>query len=132
MKSSDSWSSFGAISSFDSTSQNISKNLTNTTNDVVVDEIQLQRELMNETFEIKFNLNGHPISLPWGAQSHIGDVYWGDTSLYPTVSLLDEGMSVWSGFSVDDVVYRDRKSIGAPDNVTVYCLDGSVLLEKDD
>jgi hypothetical protein len=85
-----------------------------------------------ETFEIVFNLNGYPIELPWEARNHLADIVWGESSFYPTVSFLDPGMSVWSGYCSDDVVHRDRKSIGAPEGVVVYCLDGSVLLEKDE
>lgn len=81
-----------------------------------------------ETFEINLNLNGYPIELPWDAQAQLADITWGGSPLYPTVSFMDCGTSVWSGFSADDVVNRDRRSIGAPPGVAVYCLDGSILL----
>jgi hypothetical protein len=85
-----------------------------------------------ETFEINLNLNGYPIELPWDAQAQLADIAWGGNSLYPTVSFMDSGTSVWSGFSADDIIHRDRKSIGAPPGVVVYCLDGSVLLGQDE
>jgi hypothetical protein len=115
-RSSGSWSSLG-----------LSVNQAVPMNEAIADAIH-----EGETFEININLNGYPIELPWDAQAQLADIAWGGNSLYPTVSFMDCRTSVWSGFSVDDVVHRDRKSIGAPPGVVVYCLDGSVLLGQDE
>lgn len=80
---------------------------------------------------IRFNLNGYPVSLPMLAQYDIGDMPWDPAEeVFPTLSLQADNVAVWCGFAVDDVKYRSREDLGAPPATTVYCLDGSVLIDE--
>mmetsp|Transcript_12217 Transcript_12217/g.18484 ORF Transcript_12217/g.18484 Transcript_12217/m.18484 type:complete len:584 (-) Transcript_12217:287-2038(-) len=85
-----------------------------------------------DCMDIRFSLNGYPLSLPWSAHSEIGEIMTGTSNLYPVVSFLSTGTRVWGGFSADDVLYTSRESIGAPPGENIYCLDGSILIQKDE
>eukprot|EP00536_Pseudo-nitzschia_multiseries_P003036 jgi/Psemu1/63953/estExt_Genemark1.C_430050 len=50
-----------------------------------------------------------------------------EEELYPTLTLHSPGTSVMCRFSAGDVVVRSRDSIGAPKNVPVYAVDGSLV-----
>jgi hypothetical protein len=47
--------------------------------------------------------------------------------LYPTVTLHSPVSAVMCRFSAEDVAALSRESIGAPPDVTVYAVDGSVI-----
>jgi hypothetical protein len=47
--------------------------------------------------------------------------------LYPTVTLHSPASAVVCRFSAEDVAALSRESIGAPPDVTVYAVDGSVI-----
>ena len=53
-----------------------------------------------------------------------------DEELYPTVTLHSPGVSVMCRFSKGDLLATKREAIGAPPGVTVYCVDGSVILNE--
>ena len=53
-----------------------------------------------------------------------------DEELYPTVTLHSPGVAVMSRFSAADLLATTRDAIGAPPGVTVYCVDGSVILNE--
>ncbi|CAJ1909345.1 unnamed protein product [Cylindrotheca closterium] len=55
-----------------------------------------------------------------------------EEELYPTVTLHSPGVAVLSRFSAGDLVSTSRRAIGAPTGVTVYCVDGSVILNETD
>eukprot|EP01035_Chromulina_nebulosa_P017753 gene17753-23352_t len=79
------------------------------------------------TTYIRFNINGNP--LIFDISSTTLRKYDGlSCDIYPSVSILSEGTRVWCRFCEADIVNRSRQFIGAPDNVKVYCLDGSLLL----
>lgn len=54
-----------------------------------------------------------------------------EEELYPTVTLHSPGVAVMSRFSAGDLLSTSRAAIGAPSGVTVYCVDGSVVIMKD-
>jgi hypothetical protein len=49
--------------------------------------------------------------------------------LYPTVTLHSPMTAVMCRFSSHDIVATNRMQIGAPTNVTVYAVDGSVIFD---
>jgi hypothetical protein len=53
-------------------------------------------------------------------------------ALYPTVTLQSSATSVACRFSSEDIIASTRDAIGAPPNVAVYGVDGSVILNIDD
>jgi len=55
-----------------------------------------------------------------------------EEELFPTLTLHSPGTEVMCRFSAGDVLARSRASIGAPSGVTIYGVDGSVLLEEDE
>lgn len=55
-----------------------------------------------------------------------------EEELYPTVTLHSPGVAVLSRFSEGDLLSTTRQAIGAPSGVTVYCVDGSVILDETD
>jgi len=50
-----------------------------------------------------------------------------EEELYPTLTLHSPGTSVMCRFSAGDITARSRDAIGAPKNVTVYAVDGSIV-----
>ena len=91
----------------------------------------------SSSFFIKINIDGKYCNMSNNMMSAIDDM---DTKmraefpshLYPTVSLVSPGTRVWCRFAHDDILCRNRKSIGAPVGKKVYCLDGSLLLRAED
>jgi hypothetical protein len=82
---------------------------------------------------IAFNINGTVLQFPDSvAESFRSELRELNPPLYPTVSLLAERTKVWCRFDKADIVYKSRQNIGAPKNVRVYCLDGSLLLNEND
>ena len=79
-----------------------------------------------------FNVNGTVLSFVDNVEKSIQNELKLHPPLYPTVSILSEQTKVWCRFDQQDIVYRSRRSIGAPAAVRVYCLDGSVLLTESD
>eukprot|EP00980_Cylindrotheca_fusiformis_P007527 scaffold1561_cov129-Cylindrotheca_fusiformis.AAC.19 len=55
-----------------------------------------------------------------------------EEELYPTVTLHSPGVAVMARFSTGDLLSSSREAIGAPRGVTVYCVDGSVILKETD
>lgn len=53
-----------------------------------------------------------------------------EEELYPTVTLHSPGTSVMCRFSAGDVIGTSRNVIGAPPGVTIYAVDGSVILDQ--
>lgn len=49
--------------------------------------------------------------------------------LYPTVTLHSPATSVMCRFSAEDIVASSKETIGAPENATVFAVDGSVIFE---
>ena len=47
--------------------------------------------------------------------------------LYPTVTLHSPASAILCRFSAEDIVASSRESIGAPENRTIYAVDGSVI-----
>jgi len=96
----------------------------------------------NVVADITFNINGCLIPLAATANEdaesdaadHIGDstlslVAPKAQELFPTVTLHSPATCVMCRFSADDLLANSRKEIGAPHGVTVYSVDGSVLLD---
>ena len=52
-----------------------------------------------------------------------------EEELYPTVTLHSPATAVMCRFSAGDVLATSRESVGAPKDVTVYAVDGSVIFE---
>jgi hypothetical protein len=52
--------------------------------------------------------------------------------LFPTVTLHSAATAVMCRFSAEDIVAVDRASIGAPEGVTVYAADGSIVFDHTD
>jgi hypothetical protein len=50
--------------------------------------------------------------------------------LYPTVTLHSPATAVMCRFSAQDLVASSRESIGAPESVAVYAVDGSVVFPE--
>jgi hypothetical protein len=55
-----------------------------------------------------------------------------EEDLYATLTLHSPATQVMCRFCAEDVVANTRESIGAPPGVTVYAVDGSVLIERTD
>jgi hypothetical protein len=53
-----------------------------------------------------------------------------EEELYPTVTLHSPATAVMCRFSSGDVLANTRSAIGAPEGVTVYSVDGSVIFDK--
>lgn len=77
---------------------------------------------------VQFNVNGRPadFELPEAILRKLTEA----EDLFPSVSVLSEGTRVWCRFCEADILYRSRRSIGAPGGVKIYCLDGSKLLDS--
>jgi hypothetical protein len=108
------------------------------------------------TATITFNINGRIVSphvpcLPTGLDQHSPissppDVPVGATppsftlpllvpaeeELYPTLTLHSPGTSVMCRFSAEDIIARSREDIGAPPNVAVYAVDGSLVFKEEE
>jgi hypothetical protein len=52
--------------------------------------------------------------------------------LYPTVTMQSSATSVVSRFSSEDIVAQRREQIGAPPEVTIYAIDGSIVALEED
>jgi len=52
--------------------------------------------------------------------------------LYPTLTLHSSNTDVLCRFSTADVLAKSRDAIGAPDGVTIYGIDGSILFDDDE
>lgn len=52
-----------------------------------------------------------------------------EEELYPTLTLHSPGTSVMCRFSAEDIKARSRDEIGAPPNVAVYAVDGSLVFK---
>ena len=55
-----------------------------------------------------------------------------EEELFPTLTLHSPATQVMCRFSSEDVIETARERIGAPRGVTVYAVDGSVLLNQDE
>lgn len=55
-----------------------------------------------------------------------------EEELYPTVTLHSPGTSVICRFSAGDIVASSREVMGAPPGVTVYAVDGGIILNDSD
>jgi len=55
-----------------------------------------------------------------------------EEELYPTLTLHSPGTSVMSRFSAGDILAKSREDIGAPPNVTVYTVDGSLVFKGEE
>ena len=55
-----------------------------------------------------------------------------EEELFPTLTLHSPATQVMCRFSSEDVIETSRERIGAPRGVTVYAVDGSVLLNQDE
>jgi len=90
----------------------------------------------NVVADVTFNINGCVIPLAESAAAEqIGDstlslVAPKAQELFPTVTLHSPATCVMCRFSADDLLANSRKEIGAPNGVTVYSVDGSVLLDE--
>jgi hypothetical protein len=52
--------------------------------------------------------------------------------LYPTVTMQSSATSVVSRFSSEDIVAQKREQIGAPPEVNIYAIDGSIVTLEED
>jgi len=52
--------------------------------------------------------------------------------LYPTITLHSPATAVMCRFSAEDIIAVSRDSIGAPESVAVYAVDGSVIFNRDE
>lgn len=85
--------------------------------------------------QLKFNINGRLKSFKGAKESQVVLEATGladRKDVYPCISILSENTRLWNRFCEADIVYKQRSQIGAPPNVKVYCLDGSLLLSEDD
>lgn len=101
------------------------------------------------TAKLTFNVNGHlpsHLSPPFGNTGGFGhsiDTASSDSSatpfylhvpmdedLYPSLTLHSPATRVWCRFCAEDILSNSRESIGAPEGVAVYAVDGSVLFES--
>jgi len=101
------------------------------------------------TAKLTFNVNGHlpsHLSPPFGNTGGFGhsiDTGASDSSatpiylhvpmdedLYPSLTLHSPATRVWCRFCAEDILSNSRESIGAPEGVAVYAVDGSVLFES--
>ncbi len=55
-----------------------------------------------------------------------------EEELYPTLTLHSTQTEVLCRFCASDILATSRRAIGAPNGVTVYAVDGSVLFDTDD
>jgi hypothetical protein len=78
---------------------------------------------------VQFSIDGVPVHFSPEARSSVQKTAFMSTPLYPTVSIMSEGTKVWCRMSEADQIYRSSSCIGAPSNVKVYCLDGSLLIQ---
>eukprot|EP00934_Nitzschia_sp_Nitz4_P004589 Nitzschia sp. Nitz4//scaffold58_size112336//12487//14775//NITZ4_004016-RA/size112336-processed-gene-0.59-mRNA-1//1//CDS//3329554938//4579//frame0 len=76
---------------------------------------------------------------PGSPSSHVGPPTFtvpllvpAEEELFPTVTLHSPGTAVMSRFSAGDVVASSRSIIGAPEGVTIYAVDGSVIFDADE
>ena len=86
----------------------------------------------NESFSVKYNMNGRVVDMSPSSQSFIAENIRDERNapqLYAVVSLMSKNCGSWCRFSESDVVYKSRREIGAPVGHRVYCLDGSLLLD---
>ena len=79
---------------------------------------------------MKVNVDGKVYETSEAAKAAMDDVAHSANSeaFFPTVSLVSTGTRVWCRFAHDDILCRNRESVGAPAGRKVYCLDGSLLL----
>jgi hypothetical protein len=98
----------------------------------------------NVVTDVTFNINGCVIPLAATAnedvESETGTEQISDSTLslvapkaqelFPTVTLHSPATCVMCRFSADDLLATSRKEIGAPNGVTVYAVDGSVILDE--
>jgi len=101
----------------------------------------------NVVTDVTFNINGCVIPLAATAnedaeseKSETGTEQISDSTLslvapkaqelFPTVTLHSPATCVMCRFSADDLLATSRKEIGAPHGVTVYAVDGSVILDE--
>ena len=85
--------------------------------------------------KLKFNINGRVKSFrdEEAAKIAMNNMELGDVeNIYPCISILTENTRVWNRFCEADIVYKQRRQIGAPPGTKVYCLDGSLLLSESD
>ena len=54
-----------------------------------------------------------------------------EEEVYATLTLHSPETQVMARFAADDILARTRANLGVPDGVTVYAVDGSVLLTED-
>jgi len=90
----------------------------------------------NVVADVTFNINGCVIPLAAAANEDsqsdavtLSLVAPKAQELFPTVTLHSPATCVMCRFSADDLLANSRKEIGAPPGVTVYSVDGSVLLD---
>jgi hypothetical protein len=85
-------------------------------------------------FSVIYNINGNVVEMNKSSQRSIASSFcnWRSSApdLYAVVSLVSKNAGSWCRFSASDVVYKSRSAIGAPAGETVYCMDGSLLLES--
>lgn len=86
------------------------------------------RSSVNDLPIIKFNVNGHPYDYDIPSSVLMKFNNGNNNEFYPSLSILSEGTRVWVRFCEADIVFRSRKSIGAPLGKKIYSLDGSRLL----
>ena len=55
-----------------------------------------------------------------------------EEELFPTLTLHSPDTQVLSRFCAEDILAKSRREIGAPEGVTIYAIDGSVLLPEGD
>ena len=55
-----------------------------------------------------------------------------EEDLYPTLTLHSSNTQVMCRFCAEDILANSRDSIGAPEGVAIYAVDGSVLFESND
>jgi len=90
----------------------------------------------NVVADVTFNINGCAIPLAAATNEDteseavtLSLVAPKAQELFPTVTLHSPATCVMCRFSADDLLANSRKEIGAPPGVTVYSVDGSVLLD---
>jgi len=55
-----------------------------------------------------------------------------DEELFPTLTLHSSQTEVLCRFCSEDIIAKTRYEIGAPPGVTVYAIDGSVMIDEDE
>lgn len=86
---------------------------------------------------LQINVNGKLVPSPHHVQRELAEnsVFCDGSSslaLHPCVSLRSEDTRIWCRFNEGDAVCRSRGMIGAPADVRVYCLDGTLLIGEND